>query len=139
MEWFVNHILRASRNPQGFPTLWRVAYRPENRDVVVEFELPGQHVVPAVREHRYIKSRDAIDPVARPIAEIKQRCARLIACIALRTLHEIFHATPAGVIEAVVFNGRVNTTDRATGKGSARTSSASRPNEPRSTNSSSPT
>jgi len=116
VEWFVNHILRASRYPQGFPTTWQVAYRPENRDVVVELELPGQQVVPAVREYRYIKTRDAIDPVARPITEIKQRYARLIARIALRTLHEIFRATPAGVIEAVVFNGRVNTTDRATGK-----------------------
>jgi restriction system protein len=116
VEWFVNHVLRASRYPQGFPAMWQVAYRPENRDVVVEFELPGQQVVPAVREYRYIKARDSIDPVARPITEIKQRYARLIACIALRTLHEIFRATPAGVIEAVVFNGRVNTTDRATGK-----------------------
>jgi restriction system protein len=34
----------------------------------------------------------------------------------LRTLHEIFAATPGDVVEAVVFNGRVSTTDRATGK-----------------------
>uniref|UniRef100_UPI00366DD3B8 restriction endonuclease n=1 Tax=Plantactinospora solaniradicis TaxID=1723736 RepID=UPI00366DD3B8 len=31
-------------------------------------------------------------------------------------MHEIFAATPADVVEAVVFNGRVSTTDRATGK-----------------------
>lgn len=34
----------------------------------------------------------------------------------MRTLHEIFAATPGDVVEAVVFNGRVSTTDRATGK-----------------------
>ena len=34
----------------------------------------------------------------------------------LRTLHEIFSATPPEVVEAVVFNGRVSTIDRATGK-----------------------
>ena len=37
VEWFVNRVLNASRYPQGFPRQYQVAYRPENRDVVVEF------------------------------------------------------------------------------------------------------
>ena len=102
--------------PDGFPRQYQVAYRPENRDVVVEFELPPQQVVPVVRGYRYVKARDAIDPLPRPANEIRQRYARLIACVALRTLHEIFAATPGDVVEAVVFNGRVSTIDRATGK-----------------------
>ena len=44
------------------------------------------------------------------------RYKRLIACVALRTLHEIFTAAFPEVVEAVVFNGRLSTTDRATGK-----------------------
>jgi restriction system protein len=84
--------------------------------VVVEFELPAQQVIPTVRGYRYVKTRDAIDPLPRPATEVKQRYARLIACIALRTLHEIFAAAPGEVVEAVVFNGRVSTIDRATGK-----------------------
>lgn len=116
VEWFVDQVLRSSPYPRTFPRRWQVAYRPENRDVVVEFELPPQQIVPAVREYRYVKTRDAVDPVPRPTGEIKQRYARLIACIALRTLQEVFRATPAEVIEAVVFNGRVSTIDRATGK-----------------------
>jgi restriction system protein len=63
-----------------------------------------------------VKARDAIDPLPRLVNEVKQRYARLIACVALRTLHEIFAATSADVVEAVVFNGRVSTIDRATGK-----------------------
>lgn len=116
VEWFVSQVLDASHYPDGFPRQYQVAYRPENRDVVVEFELPPQQVVPVVRGYRYMKVRDAIDPLPRPAAEVKQRYARLIACVALRTLHEIFAATPAAVVEAVVFNGRVSTIDRATGK-----------------------
>jgi restriction system protein len=116
IEWFVTQALDASRYPKGFPRRYQVAYRPENRDVVVEFELPPQQVVPAICGYRYIKSRDAIDPLPRPDTEIKQRYARLIARVALRTLHEIFTATPADLVEAVVFNGRVDTIDRATGK-----------------------
>ncbi|MEU5529488.1 restriction endonuclease [Micromonospora chersina] len=116
VEWFVDRVLRASTYPKSFPRKWQVAYRPENRDVVVELELPPQEVVPAVREYRYVKTRDTINTIPRPSGEVKQRYARLIASIALRTLHEIFHATPAEVIEAVVLNGRVSATDRATGK-----------------------
>jgi restriction system protein len=116
VEWFVSRVLDASRYPDGFPHQYQVAYRPENRDVVVEFELPPQAVVPAVREYRYVKARDAIDPLPRPATEVRQRYARLIASVALRNLHEIFVATPGDVVEAVVFNGRVSAIDRATGK-----------------------
>ena len=115
-EWFVDQLLRRSRYPRGFDPRWQIAYRPENSDVVIEFELPPQDIVPVVREYRYVKARDAIQPVARPITEIRQRYARLLACIALRTLHEVFRSTPVDIVEAVVFNGRVSTVDRATGK-----------------------
>lgn len=116
VEWFTGRVLEASRYPGGFPRQYQVAYRPENRDLVVEIELPPQQIVPVVRGYRYIKTRDVIDPLPRPAAEIRQRYARLIASTALRTLHEIFDSTPAEVVEAVVFNGRVSTIDRATGK-----------------------
>lgn len=46
VEWFVNHVLTASRYPADFPRQHQLAYRPENRDVVVEFELPPQQVGP---------------------------------------------------------------------------------------------
>jgi restriction system protein len=93
VEWFVSRVLDASRYPRGFPRRYQVAYRPENRDIVVEFELPPQEVVPVMRGYRYVKARDAIDPLPRPQNETRQRYKRLMACVALRTLHEIFTAT----------------------------------------------
>jgi restriction system protein len=116
VEWFVRRVLDSSQYPKGFPHEYQVAYRPQNRDVVLEFELPPQNVVPPVRAYRYVKTRDAIESVPRPQNEIKQRYKALISCVALRTLHEIFSATSPDVVEAVVFNGRLSTTDRATGK-----------------------
>jgi restriction system protein len=116
VESFARRVLDASAYPGGFPHQYQVAYRPENHDVVVEFEFPSRQVIPPVRGYRYVKARDAIDPLPRSENEIKLRYARLIACIALRTLHEIFAATPADVVDAVMFNGRVSTIDKATGK-----------------------
>ncbi|WP_222709259.1 restriction endonuclease [Nonomuraea sp. C10] len=116
LEWFTTRVLERSAYPKGFPKLFQVAYRPENRDLVVEFELPPQSVIPNVRAYKYVKTRDAIDPVPRAQIEVRQRYAKLLACVALRTLHELFASTPGDLVEAVVFNGRVNTVDQATGK-----------------------
>jgi restriction system protein len=49
-------------------------------------------------------------------ARTSGRRLRLISCVALRTLHEIFSATAPDVVRAVSFAGYVNTTDRASGK-----------------------
>jgi restriction system protein len=116
VEWFVGRVLDSSWYPEGFPRRHQVAYRPENRDLVVEFELPPQKVLPRERGYRYVKARDVVEPLPRPESEIKQRYAHVIACIALRTLNEVFTATPAEVVTAILFNGRVSGIDRATGR-----------------------
>ena len=94
----------------------RVAYRPENRDVVAELELPAPGVVPSVRGYRYLATTDVIEPLTRPAGEVGQRYERLICCVALRTLHELFAALPRDMVQAVLYNGRVGSTDPATGK-----------------------
>jgi restriction system protein len=63
-----------------------------------------------------------INTVARPIKDVKERYARLIAMVALRTIHEVFAAdrevfgADQGLVEGVTFNGHVSTKDRATGQ-----------------------
>ena len=114
--WFVRCVLKASRYPDDFPREYQVTYDPERRAVAVDFELPPQSVVPPARTYRYVKARDVIEPVPRPDHEISQRYERLISCIALRTLHEIFCATAPEVVRSVSFTGYVDTSDRATGK-----------------------
>jgi restriction system protein len=116
VEWFIGGVLHASRYPDGFPRQHQVTYRPENREVAVEFQLPTQDVVPSVRGYRYLMTRDAVEPLPRPASEIGQRYQRLVSSIALRTLHEIFSATVPAVVEAVAFEGKVTVTDPATGK-----------------------
>ena len=116
VQWFVGCVLRASKYPDGFPREYQVAYRPEHREVAVEFELPPRRVVPEARAYRYVKARDVVEPVPRQESEISQCYERLVSWVALRTLHEIFSATPPDVVQAVAFTGRVSTVDRSTGK-----------------------
>ena len=72
-------------------------------------------VVTAVRAYRYVKARDAVEPVPRQESEITQAHERLVACVALRALHEIFGALPAELVQAVALTGWVSSVDRATG------------------------
>lgn len=116
VEWFAGCVLRASRYPDGFPRGHQVAYRPRQREVAVDFELPPRSVVPAVRGYRYVRPRDAVEAVPRQDAEISRCHERLVAAVALRTLHEIFAATPAEVVASVAFTGWAAVVDPATGQ-----------------------
>jgi restriction system protein len=113
---FFTLALDASVYPEGFPHRTRALYRPEPREVVVEYTLPPQSVIPVDRAYKYVQSRDEIDATARPVKEIKDQYARLIARIALRTINEVFASDPAGLVSVVTFNGHVSTKDRATGQ-----------------------
>lgn len=115
VTWFAERVLDASRYPEAFPREYQVSYRPGSRELTVEFALPPRDVIPAERAFRYVKAHDVIEPLPRPANEIRQRYRRLVSCVALRTLHEIFSATPPDVVQAVSFAGHVTTVDRATG------------------------
>lgn len=108
--------LDASAYPQGFPHRTRAVYRPEPKEVVVEYELPPQSVIPAEREFKYVQARDEIAAVARPSKEVKDQYAQVIAQVALRTIQEVFVADPKEMAAIVTFNGHVSTKDRATGQ-----------------------
>src|SRR5947209_4157025 len=115
VQWFAGCVLRASRYPDGFPRDYRVTYVPQPRCLEVDLQLPAREAVPAVRAYRYVKTRDAVDPVPRAESEISQAHERLVANVALRALHELFAALPADLVQAVELTGWVATTDRATG------------------------
>jgi restriction system protein len=113
---FCTLALDSSVYPEGFAHRTRVLYRPDPKEVIVEFELPPQSVIPVERDYKYVMTRDEIAAVARPVKEIKDRYARLIAQVALRTIHEILVCDQAGIAAIVTFNGHVSTKDMATGQ-----------------------
>jgi restriction system protein len=115
VQWFAGNVLRASRYPDGFPRDYQVTYDPPARSLAVDLELPPRAVIPAVRSYRYVKTRDAIEPIPRAETEITQAHERLVACVALRALHELFAALPADLVHSITLTGWVNTIDRATG------------------------
>jgi restriction system protein len=114
VEWFVGRAIAASRYLNVFPRDYQVTYRA--RTVQVVAELPPGRIVPSARAFRYVGSRHAVEPVPRADKEIRQRYQRVVCSAALRTLHVIFAATPAEVVDCIVFSGWAGAADPATGK-----------------------
>jgi hypothetical protein len=116
VEYFLL-VLDASSYPEGFPKQHKIAYVPESKQLVVEYELPRlDGSVPTDKQYRYVKARDAIEHTTRPAAQVKALYGSIVAQITLRTLHELFEADRSTKLDTVVFNGYVNTIDPATGK-----------------------
>jgi restriction system protein len=116
VEEYFEQVLAQSAYPEEFPHEYDVAYRPEPQELVIKYWLPGSEVIPAARGYRYVKTRKEIDKLLRPVKEIKELYASVIAQLALRTMRECFAVPVADVVDSVVFSGHVKARDRATGK-----------------------
>jgi len=109
-------VLERSDYPENFPQVFRLAYVPESKQVVVEYELPSPDVIPDIEEYRYVKNKDEIAGKSRKISEIKELYQDIVSAIALRTIHELFEADQGSFVEVIVFNGFVQTVDLSTGQ-----------------------
>src|SRR6266566_2592850 len=112
----VQQALATSVYPDGLRGSCAAMFRPEARELLVEYELPRQDVVPAVASYRHVRTKDLVQAEPRKDAEIKKLYEKLLARVALRTLAEAFDVAPVTLVSGIVFNGYVSAKDRATGK-----------------------
>lgn len=109
-------VLERSEYPDGFPQAFRIAYVPESKQIVVEYELPLPEIIPEILEYKYIKSKDEIVGKSRKLTEIRETYQDLVSAVTLRTIHELFEADQGNHIEVAVFNGIVDAVDPSTGQ-----------------------
>lgn len=109
-------VLERSHYPEGFPQAFRLAYIPESRQLVIQYQLPGFSVIPAVADYRYVKAGDKVTQKARPVRERQDRYKQVVAAVTVRTLHEVFEADRSRLVETIAFNGHVDTINDATGR-----------------------
>jgi restriction system protein len=113
---YFHMVLERSPYPDGFPNRSKAAYVPESKQLVIEYDLPPLSVVPTEGAFRYVKVKDEILSTPRPARQRTALYASIVAQVALRVIHEVFWADRRGMLDVVVFNGHVDTVDRATGK-----------------------
>ncbi|MGC9671430.1 restriction endonuclease, partial [Planosporangium sp. 12N6] len=111
----LQHVLAQSRYPEGLRGKAAAHYDPASRELLIEYELPLQNVVPAVVAYRYTKAK-GMTAVPRKEPETKKLYGDLLARLTLRTIAEALDATPPDLVTGILFNGYASTKDKATGR-----------------------
>lgn len=109
-------VLDGGPYPDSFPQQVKLAYVPESKQLVVEYDLPSFEAVPAVGAYKYTKTKDEITEATRPLAQRKALYSSIVAQVTLRTLYEVFNADRLGQVDIIVFNGYVESIDKGTGR-----------------------
>jgi len=113
---YCERVLHGSPYPDGFPSSFDSDYVPETRTLVVDYALPPISALPTAKAFKYVLARNQIQLV--PVSEswCDKTYDSVLYQIALRTLYETFQSDEASAFDSVVFNGWVNSIDKATGK-----------------------
>lgn len=109
-------VLERSEYPEDFPQEFRLAYTPESKELIIDYELPTIEVIPTELEYKFVKTKDEIQSKPRKLAEIKSIYQDIVASVCLRTIHEVLEADQQNHLSVVTFNGFVQTVDRTTGR-----------------------
>jgi restriction system protein len=115
VEYFIM-VLASSVYPDSFLQKAKLAYVPESKQLVVEYDLPAFEVVPGVSSYKYVKAKDSITETARPQTQRKALYASIIAQITLRTLSELFRADRMKCLDLIVLNGYTESINKGTGQ-----------------------
>ncbi len=113
---FYEIILSDSEYPHYFPQEFNLDYNPETKILIVDYSLPSVENIPKLKEVKYVKSRDELVEIFLSESEVNKLYDRLIYQITLRTIHEIYESDVINAIDSVVFNGYVESINKATGQ-----------------------
>lgn len=98
-------VLERSSYPDIIDKTFHIEYNPDEHLLLIDYLLPHYEKIPAVKEYKYIKSRDDITEKKRSEAEMNMIYESICYQLALRTLHEVFEADSIDAVRITVFNG----------------------------------
>ena len=112
---YCEEVLSSSEYPDQFPQKFLLDYVESTKTLIVDYYLPKLDDIPRVKEWKYVQSKNQL--VSVPLSEaLRNKLFDDMVCrIALRTLYELFTADEIDALESIVFNGRVDSIDKATG------------------------
>jgi restriction system protein len=77
--------------------------------------VPQPSDIPAIKEYKYVKAKDAITATLLPVKTQKERYAGAVYQVAVRTLQEIFEADRGGKIHSIALTLGTEAVSPATG------------------------
>lgn len=112
----LHEALTKSKYPSFFPQEFEIAYRKTSKMAVIDYILPCPEHLPTLKEVKFIQSRNEQKETHIPESTRNKMYDDLVYQVALRSIYEIFKAETAGNVDYVVFNGWINSIDKATGQ-----------------------
>jgi restriction system protein len=109
-------VLEFSKFRDGSPREFDLEYVPESKILIVDHALPAPDDLVRVKEVKYVKASNEFVEVLFSENELNHIYDDVLYQTCLRTLHELFSADTAGALSAIVFNGWVESVDKATGQ-----------------------
>jgi restriction system protein len=114
-EYFFAEVLNHSTYPESFPKGSTLSFNQSSGVLIVDFELPNQSAFPAIKEVKYVATRKQFHEVPISDSWLKKTYDEVLYQITLRTFHELYIADESEVLKSIVFNGWVQSIDKATG------------------------
>ena len=109
-------VLLTSDYPDWIGIDFDLGYNPDTKTIVVEYRLPLEASMPTVKAVSYVQSRDELKQSFLSKRDSEQLYESVLHQIAIRTTHELYESDEIGALDAIVFNGWVETVDPATGQ-----------------------
>ncbi len=116
VQWYAHKVLGQSPYPRLVTRKIDVSFDRLTKTISVRLDLPDlPEVVPSVQAYRYSKPEDEITEVERSAEDRSGLYRRVVAQVALRTMHELFSTDVGNCIEAIVLSVNARVIDPSTG------------------------
>jgi restriction system protein len=116
VKYYCKLILSFSKFSDGSRREFDFDYIPESKILIVDHALPAPDDLVRVKEVKYVKSTNEFIEIDFSENEFNQIYDDILYQTCLRTLYELFDADKGHALSAVVFNGWVESVDKATGQ-----------------------
>jgi restriction system protein len=115
IEQYCHIVLSSSRYPDCCPQTFELCYQPEGKTLIVDYLLPAPGQMPRIKSVKFVQADDGFEEMELSEVALKKLYGSVVYQISVRTLHELFEADVVDGLEAIVFNGVVETIDPRTG------------------------
>lgn len=98
-----------------FPGEWEIDYQADSKTLIIDCSLPDLDCLPTIKSIKYIANRKEFSETHLSNTALNKLFDSVLYQISLKTIHALYDADVINALASIVFNGWVDTTDKATG------------------------
>ncbi|MCO4100985.1 MAG: hypothetical protein HEQ38_16645 [Gemmatimonas sp.] len=115
IQEYVAIVLGNSIYPEQFSVQHAFTFEPSTAELALRVTIPEPTKLPSVKHFKFVKASDEIVPVPLSQKDCKDRYARAVHQVSLRSLHEVFEADRRGLIRTIALEVVASAIDESTG------------------------